>query len=271
MGCLIDCHIHTERCGHAKGSAAEYLEAARERGLAAIVFAEHLPLPDPLDPERRLSMPECDLASYADEIAELRSRFDDVDVVLGAEADWLPSWADQTSAMRAAADALGVRVLLGSVHFLDSWAFDDPTAIHEWDGRNVDLVWTEYFAAWSAAARSGLFDVMAHPDLVKKFGHRPSFDTSDIYAAAADAAADSGVIVEVSSAGLRKPVGELYPGPDLLRAFRDAGVPATTGSDAHSPDEVGLGLEEACAAMRAAGYEKATFPLGEGAVRHFDL
>jgi histidinol-phosphatase (PHP family) len=112
---------------------------------------------------------------------------------------------------------------------------------------------------------------MAHPDLVKKFGHLPAFDRNDLYEEAARAAAESGVLIEVSTAGLRRPVGELYPGPDLLRAFCAAGVSATVGSDAHLPQEVGLQIDLAYDAMLRAGYESAAFPDGTGGWRSIAL
>ena len=105
------------------------------------------------------------------------------------------------------------------------------------------------------AAQSGLFDSLSHPDLVKIFGARvDAFD----YTAVADAIADSGVAVEVSTAGLRRPVGELYPHPDLLAACRERGVPATTGSDAHVPELVGRDFDRARELLRSAGYETVT-------------
>ena len=186
---LIDCHVHSERCGHASGSVAQMVSAAVFKGLTGIVMTEHLPLPEALDPTNHLSMPQCDLPVYVDEVRGMAERVRGVDVVLGAEVDWLPGHRDFAEDMRAQAAELGIDVLLGSVHFLDGWAFDSPHELEEWERRDVDQVWTDYFAHWCEAARSGLFDVMAHPDLVKKFGHRPTFDTRELYSEAARAAA----------------------------------------------------------------------------------
>lgn len=268
---LIDCHIHTERCGHASGTVAQMVSAGVFRGLTGMIMTEHLPLPDDLDPDRHLSLAACDLSVYADEVREMAARVKGVTVVLGAEADWLPGREDIAAAVRAEAKALGVSVLLGSVHFLDEWAFDSPHSMHEWDSRDVNEVWTGYFRHWCDAARSGIFDVMAHPDLPKKFGHRPTFDPRELYAEAARAAADGGVLIEVSTAGLRKPVAELYPGPELLRAFRDSGVGATVGSDAHAVDEVGYLIEDAYDALAIAGYSRVAFPISGEETRFIEL
>ncbi len=268
---LIDCHIHTERSGHGTGSVAQMVGAAVFRGLSGIVLTEHLPLPDDLDPERHLSMAADELALYADEVREQAARVRGLQVVLGAEADWLPGREDEASLTRAAAMGCGVSVLLGSVHFLGEWAFDDPHDLSEWDARDIDEVWVEYFTHWCEAARSGVFDVMAHPDLVKKFGHRPSFDARELYAEAARAAAECGVMIEASTAGWRKPVGELYPGPELLAAFAAAGVDATVGSDAHATAEVGDRIEDAYVELAAAGFSRVTFPLSRDERRYIEL
>ncbi len=270
---LIDCHIHTERCGHAVGTVDEYVRAGVERGLYGMAITEHLALPDELDPHRHLSMPACDLESYLVEVDLARERYPEIELVTGIEADYLPGREDQTrAALGEARDrADGVRFVLGSVHFLGDWAFDDPHAIDEWDRRDVDAVWREYFSVWCDAAVSGLFDVMAHPDLPKKFGHFPSYDPADLFARAAKVAADAGVLVEVSTAGLRKPVGELYPGEQLLRAFFAEGVGVTVGSDAHDPGEVGYGIEGAYDVLRDIGYAQVRFPDGEGGWRSIAL
>lgn len=268
---LIDCHVHTACCGHASGSVDQIVGAAIFAGLGGIVLTEHLPLPVDLDPGRQVSPCEEDFTAYARDVVAIAERVRGLDVVLGAEADWLPGREDESESVRRTATELGVKVLLGSVHILDAWAFDDPHTVDEWDSRDVDAVWTRYFEVWCDAARRGRFDVMAHPDLVKKFGHRPTMDLRGLYEEAARAAADGGVMIEVSTAGLRKPVGELYPGPELLKAFRLAGVAATVGSDAHSPSEVGRDIGLAYDALQEAGYERAAFPLGAGEVRWIEL
>lgn len=268
---LIDCHIHTDRCGHATGSAAQMVSAAVFGGLTGIVMTEHLPLPEDLDPDRRLSMHPEQVESYAEEVTALAERVHGLEVVLGAEADWLPDRTEHMREVVASSRALGVQVVLGSVHFIDGWAFDDPHDVAEWERRDVDEVYERYFALWCDAARSGLFDVMAHPDLPKKFGHRSSRDLEGLYRAAAAAAADGSVGIEVSTAGLRKPVSELYPADGLLAAFAQAGVPASVGSDAHDPAEVGFGISAAYDALARAGYARAGLPLGRQEWRWIDL
>jgi histidinol-phosphatase (PHP family) len=140
------------------------------------------------------------------------------------------------------------------VHFIGELGVDgeEPRLL---DAVGVEEAWRLYFETLAAAARSGLFDSLSHPDLVKIFGARTeSFD----YGPVVDAIADSGVAVEVSTAGLRKPVGELYPHPQFLAACRERDVPVTLASDAHSPDVVGRDFDRALELLRAEGYDTVT-------------
>jgi histidinol-phosphatase (PHP family) len=238
-----------------------------------MAITEHLPMPEGMDPHSEVSMPACDLEDYLVEVDLARNRYPEIDIVTGVEADYLPDRMDEVRATLEAATRRsdGARLVLGSVHLLGDWTFDDPRTVESWESRSVDETWESYFATWCDACRTGLFDVMAHPDLVKKFGHVPGFDRRELYAEAARVAADNGVLIEVSTAGLRRPVGELYPSGDLLRAFCAAGVGATVGSDAHRPEEVGLEIDAAYDAMLAAGYDSARFPDGSGGWRSIAL
>lgn len=268
---LIDCHVHTAACGHASGSVREVVDAAVASGLSGIVLTEHLPLPDALNPGDTFAPSAERFLEYARDVRAVAGDHPELDVVLGAEADWLPHRPEAMAAQAGIAAEAGVDVVLGSVHFLGDWPFDSPDHLAEWDVRGVDRTWRDYFEAWGDAATSGRFHVMSHPDLVKKFGHRPSFDALPLYVQAADAAARGSVLIEVSSAGLRKPAREIYPGPDLLSCFFRAGVDATIGSDAHCPAEVGRDLECSIGALIAAGYSRAALPLKGSDVRWITL
>ena len=254
---MIDLHMHTPRCGHASGAPSEYAAAACRVGLDIIAFTDHLALPDGYDPDGEYAMRPAELADYVAEVREVqRATGYKPRVLLGIEADWIPLHRAHTAQAIASHP---FDIVLGSVHFLGDWAFDDPGMIDEWSTRSVAGAWHEYFEAFTRAAGSGLFDVMAHPDLVKKFGHVPPGDLSVLYEEVAAATADAGVAEETSTAGLRKPCGEIYPSDSLLAAFRRAGVPVTTASDAHTPAEVGSGLAEVRAAVARAGYDSIAY------------
>lgn len=263
----IDCHTHTELSGHGIGTVAEVVAAASAAGIATVALTEHLALPSFMDSARQLSMDPSDLAGYRRAIEEAREQYPHLEVVSGLEIDWIEGNQEYHRA-----DLTGFTHLLGSVHFIEGWAFDDPGELDEWSRRDVDDVWTRYFDLWVEAVQGEIpFDVMTHPDLPKKFGHRPSFDPRELYEHVAVVAGRRGVAIEVNTAGLRKPVGELYPCHDLLCAFQAAGVEATVGSDAHAPEEVGSDIETAYAALRLAGYDRIMAPTVTGDRRYIRL
>lgn len=258
---MIDLHTHTERCGHAQGGVGDYVAAARATGIQVLAVTDHLPLPPSVlqaDPHTATyAMPEGMLASY---VAEVLSAREDArlsggpQVLLGIEADHIPGEEAFTAGLLAAHP---FDVVLGSVHMIDGWAFDDPDRMDGYVGRDIGELWDDYFARVTEAAASGMFDVLGHIDLVKKFRYYPEGDLVERYRALASAIAATRVAVEVNTAGLRKPCAELYPAQELLQCMFDAGVPVTIGSDAHRPGEVGYGYDAAVTALRAVGYRSA--------------
>jgi histidinol-phosphatase (PHP family) len=252
---MIDLHLHTSRCGHATGTVDDYVDAAKKAGLATICFTDHMPLPAGWP--QHYSMAPAELGDYLRDVRDAAARSHGnggPEVLCGIEADWLPLCRAYTHDTLASLD---LDMVLGSVHFLDDWAFDDPDLVDRYASVEIDALWERYFAEFAAAARSGLFDVMAHPDLVKKFGSRPTADPSALYEMAAEAMADGGCAVEVNTAGLRKPAAEIYPSLALLAACRRRGIAATVGSDAHDPREVGADGASARTLLQEAGYRSA--------------
>jgi histidinol-phosphatase (PHP family) len=125
-----------------------------------------------------------------------------------------------------------------------------------WDSGDPDKVWSRYFETLGEAARTGMFDILAHPDLVKVWGKKrplPEGDLRRFYDLAMDGIADSDVAIEVSTAGLRKPVGEIYPAPAFLEMCLDAGRPVALSSDAHASDQLGHRYEEAVEMLKGMG------------------
>lgn len=250
---MIDLHMHTARCGHAFGSVTDYVEAGRRAGLTTMCFTDHLPMVGGYP--AHYAMAASELPDYIADVraaAHASRETGGPEVLCGVEADWLPDAHEEVAVMLATLD---LDMVLGSVHFIDGWAFDDPDLIARYDGLDIDALWERYFAELRCAARSRAFDVIAHPDLVKKFGFRPRTDPHTWYEDVAATLAATGCAVEVNTAGLRKPVGEVYPSLDLLRACREHGVPATLGSDAHAPSEVAAGLPTGAELLRRAGYD----------------
>ena len=273
-----DCHIHSTLCGHAKHTLPEMLEGIRVSGLHGAIFTEHLPLPEDVDPNREVSMYPSELEPYvatlqeaAERFAQMRSKGEDAPLlIVGAEADWFnqdPEWSKQSV---IEARAAGIEVILGSVHMLDGWAFDDPAQIDTWHNCDIEEVWDFYFGEWIKATKSGLYDVMAHPDLPKKFGFIPE-DPREYYSEAAAAIAEAGILCEVSTGGLRKPCKELYPSQDFLKELVRREVGITLGSDSHSIPEIGYGFDFAAEQLLEAGITHQSFPASSEEVKFLQL
>jgi histidinol-phosphatase (PHP family) len=179
---------------------------------------------------------------------------------LGIEMDFVPGAEDRTRTLLESRD---FDYVLGSVHFVGDRAVDDE-GWDIWELRgDADTVWRRYFEALAEAARSGLFDILAHPDLVKVWGRGrpvPDRDPRFYYEPAVEAIGEAGIAVEVSTAGLRKPIGELYPAPAFAAMCLEAGAAFALSSDAHAPNDVGHAYERAVEELRGWGVEEiATF------------
>jgi histidinol-phosphatase (PHP family) len=176
---------------------------------------------------------------------------------LGIEVDFVPGAEDRT---RNLIEERDFDYVLGSVHFLGDHAVDMEGEHDIWRAEgDPDSIWRRYFELLGEAARSGLFDILAHPDLVKKWGAgrpSPERDPRFYYEPAVEAIAESGVAVEVSTAGLRKPAGEIYPAPALGRMCVEAGTAFSLSSDAHTPGEIGYAYDRAVKEMRSWGVEE---------------
>lgn len=248
-----DYHVHTARCGHAGGATRDYVLRAISRGLDEIAITDHVPLwflPGE-DPEPGLAMSRAELPGYVEEVLALREEFRGrIDVLLGIEADYAEGHEE---GLRALLAPYPWDVVLGSVHFVAGGWIDAPGAAARHEREGSANLWNEYYRLVARAASSGMYDVMTHLDLPKKFGNRRPAECAATEEAAVAAIRAADVAVEVSSAGLRKPVGEEYPGPALLSKLVAAGVPIVLSSDGHAPAEVGWGLEQVVAAARAAG------------------
>jgi histidinol-phosphatase (PHP family) len=245
-----DYHTHTPLCHHATGTPEEFIDHALARGLTEYGIADHAPAtPEPFDDWRMLA---ADLPAYFDWIARARNRADGrIPVRTGFECDWLPGCESWIAHLASLSDW---DYLIGSVHYLGEWDFDNPARIDLWNQQVVDEVWTRYWREYAAMAESGLFDLLGHADLVKKFGHRPAGDLRRFYEPAIEAISAAGCAIEINTAGWHKPCAEAYPEPLFLDLARSAGIPLAISSDAHAPQELARDFDRAIVLARNAGY-----------------
>jgi histidinol-phosphatase (PHP family) len=256
---LTDYHLHLRPDGHdalaeqyyTDANVERYRAAADERGIVELGVSEHV-----YRFEQVLDVWQHPFwASYAHDDLDAYCAFvrEQTDLRLGIEADFVPGAEDRMANLLQARD---FDYVIGSVHFIREGAVDmDDYSV--WDsGRSVEEIWRRYFQTIGEAARSGLFDVLAHPDLVKVWGPerpRPEGDLRRYYELAIDGIAESGIAVELSTAGLRKRVAELYPAPAFLEMCLEAGAPVALSSDAHRPEDVGADYEQALELLDSLG------------------
>ncbi|MGI8946283.1 MAG: histidinol-phosphatase [Thermoleophilaceae bacterium] len=257
---LTDYHVHlrpdeddSPAARHFTGANAErYRETASERGIEELGVSEHVyrfaqALEVWTHPFWRQAATD-DIDAYCAFVRE------QTDLRLGIEADFVVGGEDR---MANLLDARDWDYVVGSVHFLREQAVDmrgGPWDI--WRSSDPEQVWRRYFETLGEAARSGMFDILAHPDLVKVWGGsapHPGGDLRRFYELALDGIADSDIAIEVSTAGLRKPVGEIYPARGFLELCLEVGRPVALSSDAHVPGDVGHEYERAVAWLAELG------------------
>jgi histidinol-phosphatase (PHP family) len=245
-----DYHSHTPLCQHAEGTPAEYVQAAIDAGLSEYGIADHAPVnPEPFDDWRMLSS---QLPDYFAWIEEAKAAADGrITVRAGIECDWLPGCEAWVSKLK---EKYQWDYLIGSVHYLSDWDFDNPAWLKKWAETDVEDAWNRYWKTYADMAESGLFEILAHPDLIKKFGYRPSGDLSHWYEPAIDAIATSGCAIEINTSGWHKPCQEAYPAAEFLDLACSAGIPVVISSDAHKPEELGRDFDKAIELAKRAGY-----------------
>ncbi len=249
---IVDYHMHTPLCGHAVGEPKEYADRALALGLKEIGFSDHAPFVVKNLPG--ITMKNDELPVYHQMIETVRAQFKGrLDIRVGIEADFIPGYEERTKNI---IDGYPYDYVLGSVHFIKNWGFDNPEERRDWAEHNVNTVYRDYYDLLRRCARTGFYDIIAHPDLVKKFGHRPSADLTGDLEETAKVFKETGMAIEINTSGLRKEVKEIYPSLWNLEIYAKAGVPLTFGSDAHDPQEVGRDFDKAVALAKQAGYKE---------------
>ena len=247
---MVDLHNHTYLCNHATGTAMQYAKKAYEKGIKIYGFSDHNPMN--FDEKYRMDFSQMDF--YEDMINEVKAEFKGkMEILLGYEVDFLSGFMPEIIFERK------VDYLIGSVHFLDGWGFDNPEFIGGWENRDIDEIYQEYFDKIAQLCKSGKFQILGHFDLIKVFKFLPKKDVRILAKNALKAIKDSGIVVELNSAGLRKPVGEIYPSDILLEELANLGVAITFGSDAHAVEQVCQNYEKLLEKAKFFGYFKVAF------------
>jgi histidinol-phosphatase (PHP family) len=260
---LTDYHLHlrpdeadtTFERYFTTANAERYREAATAAGIEELGVSEHVyrfrQALDLWSHPLWLENANDDLDAYCEFVRS-------TDLRLGIECDFVPGAEEGTEELLAARD---FDYVVGSVHFVgEGDAAVDHDGFDVWEGdAGPEEIWTRYFEAFGQCARSGLFEILAHPDLVKVWGRDrplPEGDLRRFYEPAVEAILEGGSAVELSTAGLRKPVGELYPAPAFAELVVEAGVPFALSSDAHLPEQVGFGYDQGIAFLDQLGVEE---------------
>jgi histidinol-phosphatase (PHP family) len=257
----IDYHTHHERCGHAIGKLEEYVQRGVELGLQQLGLSDHLPLihvdPDSYYPE--MAMPMAELPRYVEECLTLKERYRGIiDLRVGLEADYIEGYEDQ---IREILSPYPWDYLIGSVHFLGEWDITDHRQVHGWEGKDALEVYHLYYDAVKKSALSGLYDIIGHMDVIKRFGYGPQTPESKAEVRALEldtlkVIADSGIAMELNASGLTKPCAEMFPAEHLLQEALKLGIPLTLGSDSHDPAKLGNGLQEARSMLWHTGFRE---------------
>lgn len=257
---LCDFHVHLEEGPFTIEWIKQFIEVGETRGITEIGFSEHghrfkeaggLMSSDGFRGKWTMEEATENIEDYIRVVEKAKDL--GLAVKLGIELDYIPEYEDD---IRNFAKSYPFDYVLGSIHWLKDFGFDHPALIHEWEGLDVDKIYDEYFDTLILAVKSGIYDVVAHPDVIKVFGHRARKDMSLRYDELAKAICDMDLCAEVSTAGLRKPVGEMYPSPMLMKYFKRYDVPIMINSDAHVPDDVGRNFDRALEFIKGFGYMK---------------
>ncbi|MGB4504499.1 MAG: histidinol-phosphatase HisJ family protein [Syntrophaceticus sp.] len=239
----IDYHVHA--LGHRGGKYTEellipYLDRARCQGIREIGFADHDEYIEGID-EKSIGL--------------LKTNFPDIKVKLGLEISYRPGREEE---IKALARRFPFDYLIGSIHDLDSWMFDHPDYRFGYSSWDIDALYRKYYGILEKLALSRLFDIVGHLDVIKVFDYRPEGDPLSFAESALQAISCAGLVVEVNTAGLRKPCAEIYPSKELLARCFELNIPVTLGSDAHTASDIGRDFSYACELLYRIGYRRLT-------------
>ena len=256
----VDLHNHTILCNHAIGTVEEYIKKAIELEIDVYGFTDHAPMD--FDPKYRMAIEHKEF--YESTILHFKKKYEkDINILLGYEVDFMQNIPMLDEVLNAKVD-----YLIGSIHFLESkkdtdsnepWGFDNPEFIGKYKKKNIDDIWIDYFEAVRLLAKCGKFDIVGHLDLIKVFKFLPNKDIKSIAYDAMKQIKQSNMVIEINSAGLRKPIEQPYPSKELLELAFDLDIPITFSSDAHNVDQIGFAYDDVTSLAKQIGYSKCIY------------
>ena len=247
---IVDLHNHTVLCNHAEGTTEEYILNAIKTQTKYFGFSDHAPMD--FDPKYRMNFE--DMQNYESDVLSLKEKYKEkITILLGYEVDYLKGHMDER-VLNANVD-----YLIGSVHFIEGWGFDNPEFIGRYEEQDIDEIWQKYFDTIEEMANSKLFDIVGHLDLIKVFKFMPRGDINKMAKNALLAIKKADMVLELNVAGYRKPIAEPYPSQTLLQQAFELGIPITFASDAHKPEQVSLYDNEIKKLAKSVGYTECAF------------
>jgi histidinol-phosphatase (PHP family) len=199
-----------------------------------------------------------ELPRYVEECFALKEKYQrDIDIRVGLEGDYIEGYEEEIGRI---VEAYPWDYVIGSVHFLGAWDISDERQLHEWEHRDVDEVYAQYYDAVQKAAKTGFYDFLGHLDVIKRFGKRPRGDISKLEEQTLRVIKEADIAIELNASGLRMPVREMFPSRLILEKACQLGIPVTIGSDAHTPERLAQYLDQARALLKEIGFgQLATF------------
>ena len=245
----IDLHNHTVLCNHAEGTMEEYVRKAIKEKIDIFGFSEHAPMKN-FEDGYRLKLAEKDF--YEKSVLELQDRYrDQITILLGYEVDFIDGDFLLDEILTSDVD-----YLIGSVHYLDDWGFDNPEYIGEYEKRDIDTIWEEYYGALAKMAKTKKFDIVGHLDLMKVFNFLPTKDTKELLHETLKEIKKADMVIELNGSGFRKAPKEQYPSQEILQLAFELNIPITFGSDGHKVEQIGMFHEQLAMIAKKIGYKK---------------
>lgn len=243
---MVDYHMHSVLSdGH--NSFEEMVRAAVEKGFEEIGFSDHVCL-KPVDWAIRME----DIPVMTSQILDLKSKYDNqINIRYGIEVDYFPEIEDKIQQL---IDQVPVDYVIGSVHFIGNWNFDTDQSLYgKWSN---DELYERYFELIQQAARSGLFDIIGHLDIIKKFRVYPESNQDLIFAETVRTIKENNLVIELNTGGMDRPCAEFSPSSKILDLCYKHHVPVTLGSDAHHSYQIGRYFESALSLLQQIGYNE---------------